>query len=102
MKTIKKSLLLRQLGAIREVQNLSSPRSGRDVPNQYDLEHENGIAFQSYDSLIAVRMNGYLYLTDYHDYSKTTSKYCTEWTGYTTKERRAGLESGKFIFVEED
>lgn len=102
MKTIKKSLLLRQLGAIRKVQNLSSPRSGRDVPNQYDLICENGIAFQSYGTLIAVRMHGYLYLTDAHDYSKTTNKYATEWTGYTTKERRAGLESGKFIAVEED
>ena len=103
MKTIKKSLLLRQLGAIRKVQNLSSPRSGRDVPNQYDLIHENGIAFQSYGSLIAVMMNGYLYLTDYHDYSKTTSKYATEWTGFSAKERRAGLESGDFIaIVDED
>ena len=89
MKTIKKSLLLRQLGNIKRVRNLTSPRSWQPVPNQYDLEHENGIAFQSYESLIAVRMNGYLYLTDYHDYSKTTSKYATEWTGYTTKERRA-------------
>ena len=102
MKTIKKSLLLKQLGAIRKVQNLSSPRSGRDVPNQYDLIHENGIAFQSYGSLSAVRMNGFLYLTAYHDYSNTTSKYATEWTGFSTKERRAGLESGKFIAIEED
>jgi hypothetical protein len=102
MKTIKKSLLLHQLGAIRKVQNLASPRSGRDVPNQYDLIHENGIAFQSYGSLIAVRMNGYLYLTNKHDWSKTTSKYATSWTGFSTKERRAGLESGKFIFIEED
>ena len=102
MKTIKKSLLLRQLGAIRKVQNLSSPRTYRPVANQYDLIHENGIAFQSSGSLIAVRMNGYLYLTAAHDYSKTTSKYVTEWTGFSTKERRAGLESGKFIFIEED
>ena len=102
MKTISKSLLLRQLGAIRKVQNLSSPRSGRDVPNQYDLIHENGIAFQSYGSLIAVHMNGCLYFTADHDYSKTTSKYATEWTGFSTKERRAGLKSGKFIFIEED
>jgi hypothetical protein len=102
MKTIKKSLLLRQLGAVRKVRNLSSPRSWRPVANQYDLEHENGIAFQSYDSLIAVRMNGYLYLTSDHDYSNTTSKYATEWTGYTTKERREGLKTGKFIFIEED
>jgi hypothetical protein len=102
MKTISKSLLLRQLGAIRKVQNLQSPRSGRDVPNQYDLICENGIAFQSYDTLIAVRMNGYLYLTDYHDYSKTTSKYCTEWTGFSTDERRKGLKSGRFISIVED
>ena len=102
MKTIKKSLLLRQLGAVRRVRNITSPRSYRPVANQYDLEHENGIAFQSYDSLIAVRMNGYLYLTNYHDYSNTTSKYATEWTGYTTKERRDGLKSGKFILIVKD
>lgn len=102
MKTIKKSLLLHQLGNVVRVSNLSSPRSWRPVANQYELVCENGIAFQSYDSLIAVRMNGYLYLTDYHDYSNTTSKYATEWTGRSTKERREGLENGRFIFVEED
>ena len=101
-KTITRSNLLRQLGAVRKVANLSSPRSWRPVPNQYDLVHENGIAFQSYETLIAVRLNGYLYLTDYHDYSKTTSKYATQWTGHTTAERRAGLESGKFIRIVED
>ena len=102
MKTINKSALLSQLGAIRRVHNLSSPRSGRSVPNQYELIHENGIAFHSYSSLIAVKMNGCLYLTDYHDYSNTTSKYATEWTGYTTKERREGLKSGKFIAIVKD
>lgn len=102
MKTIKKSLLLRQLGGIRKVRNLQSPRSNRPVANQYDFVCENGIAFQSYGTLIAVRMNGYLYLTNAHDYSKTTSKYATEWTGFTTRERRTGIESGKFIFIEED
>ena len=101
-KTIAKSLLLRQLGAPRKVQNLQSPRSGRDVPNQFDLVCENGIAFQSYGTLIAVRMNGYLYLTDYHDYSKTTSKYATEWTGWNTAERRNGIKTGKFIRIVED
>jgi hypothetical protein len=47
-------------------------------------------------------MGGNLYLTADHDYSNTTSKYATEWTGYTTKERREGLENEKFIFIEED
>lgn len=102
MKSIKKSLLLRQLGGIRKVANLQSPRTYRPVANQYHLVCENGTAFQSYNSLIAVKMNGNLYLTNAHDYSSTTSKYATEWTGFTTKERRAGIESGEFIFVEED
>lgn len=101
-KTIKRSLLMHQLGSVRKVRNLRSPRSYRPVANQYDLEHENGIAFQSYDSLIAIRMNGYLYLTGKHDYSNTTSKYATEWTGYTTAERRKGLEEGRFIRIIED
>jgi hypothetical protein len=60
---------------------------------------ENGRAFQSYDSLIAVRYNGNLYLTEDHDYSNTTSKYATEWTGYTTQERRQGLKDGRFILI---
>lgn len=101
-KTITRSLLLKQLGSIKRTQNLESPRSGRPVPNQFDLVCENGIAFQSYRTLIAVRMNGYLYLTDYHDYSNTTCKYCTEWTGFNTAERRKGLESGRFIHIIED
>ena len=102
MKTISRSLLLRQLGAIQNVRNLQSPRSGREVPNQYDLECEHGIIFKSYKSIIAARMNGFLYLTDRHDYSKTTIKYCNEWTGYNTRERREGLESGRFIRIVED
>ena len=102
MKTIKKSTLLHQLGAVKSIRNLVSPRSYRPVANQFDAVHTNGISFQSYKTLIAVRMNGQLYLTDAHDYSKTTSKYATEWTGRTTKERREGLESGKFILIEED
>ena len=102
-KTISRSLAIRQLGAILKVQNLASPRSGRDVPNQFELVCENGIAFQSYGTLIAVRMNGgFLYLTDSHDYSKTTSKYATQWTGWSTAERRRGLESGRFIRIVED
>lgn len=99
MKTIKRSLLLHQLGNIKKVCNLTSPRSWRPVANQFDIEFENGIAFQSYNSLIAVRMNGYLYLTDLHDYSNTTSKYATEWTGLTTAERRRGLADGSIIAI---
>lgn len=101
-KTIKKSVLLRMLGNVIRVSNLQSINNYRNVPNQYELIHTNGYAFQSYDSLIAVFLDGQLYLTDKHDYSKTTSKYATEWTGYNTKERRDGLKKGDFIKIVEE
>ena len=101
-KTIKKSELLSKLGNIRRVSNLCSPRSYRAVPNQYCLDCENGEAFQSYDTLIAVRIGWDLYLTRDHDCSNTTSKYTKLFTGFDTNERRCGLRNGDFIFIEED
>lgn len=99
MQTITRSSLMALLGGIENVSNLSSPRSYRPVANQYNLTMKNGRAFQSYDSLIAVRYNGKLYLTEDHDYSNTTSKYATEWTGYSTQERRQGLKDGRFTLI---
>ena len=99
MQTITRSSLMALLGGIENVSNLSSPRSYRPVANQYNLTMKNGRAFQSYESLIAVRYNGKLYLTEDHDYSNTTSKYATQWTGYTTQERRQGLKDGRFILI---
>lgn len=43
--------------------------------------------------------NGDLYLTDDHDYSRTTSKYTTQFTGATTEERRKGLKDGTYIRI---
>lgn len=101
-RTIKKSELLSKLGNICRVSNLNSPRSWRPVANQYDLIHTYGRAFQSYNTLIAVKLGGTLYLSDYHDYSNTTSKYATEWTGYNTRERREGLKDGRFVLIIDD
>lgn len=101
-KTIKRSTLMNKLGAVMSIRNLVSPRSWRPVANQFESVHRNGTSFQSYETLIAVRLGGKLYLTDAHDCSKTTSKYATEWTGYNTSERRIGLEEGRFIRIVED
>lgn len=99
METIRKSELFAKLGVFQGVKNLSSPRSWEPVPNQYSIQYENGRVFQSYETLIAVRCGGRLYLTKKHDCTKTTSKYCNQWTGYNTKERREGLEDGKFTLI---
>ena len=83
--------LQRELGKFVSVSNMEG-RSGK-VPNQFIIKYENGTIFQSYESIIAVKCKG-LYLTDKHDYSVTTSKYCLQFTNYTTKERKKGLEEG--------
>lgn len=64
------------------------------VKNQFLLEGKNFKLLQSYNSLVALKYNGTLYLGEDHDYSNTTSKYVTMFTGLTTKERRQGLKNG--------
>lgn len=100
MKKYKTSVIKKKLGRFIRVRPIISDRSGEAVRNQYEIIFEHGNAFQSYDSLIGIRMGGKLYLTDCHDYSTTTSKYCTAWCGWNGKERRAGLDSGKFLFLD--
>ena len=102
MKTIKKSTLMKKLGAFVSVHNTPSRCGYGEAPNQFEIRFENGSAFQSYRSLIAVKMGGQLYLTGNHDYSNTTCGHVGRWCGYNTKERRAGLDNEKFIFITED
>lgn len=96
---INKSEVLNKLGNFVRVKNLESPRTGRAVANQFEIVYENGRVFQSYNTLIGVRTGGNLYLTSAHEYSTTTSKYCTEWCGFNLKERRDGLKSGRFYQI---
>lgn len=102
MKKIYRSDLMKKLGNFKKVENLYSPRTGNPVPNQFELTFENGYVFQSYDSLIAVNIGGQVYLSSLHDYSKTTSKYCNEWVGCNTAQRRELLMEGDYILIVED
>lgn len=60
---------------------MCSSRSGDAVRNQYAIKCGNYVAFQSYDSLIAVYDCNTETLTigRYYNYSRTTSKYLKEW-----------------------
>lgn len=67
-----------------QVQNMTSPRSGNPVSNQFIIETKEATYFQSYDSLIAKvsKRNGKIYLDPfYYDYSRTTSKYLYSFLG---------------------
>ena len=67
------------------VVNMTSPRNGGKVPNQFVITTDDGEYFQSYDSIIAFRPKGrtgdeatdakIVLDSKYWDYSKTTGKY---------------------------
>lgn len=87
------SELTKKLGAFVRVREFGGVR------NQFQLYFENGVMMQSYESPCVVRCGGETYLTDAHDFSRTTMKYVKQFTGLTADERRKGLESGAFIAV---
>lgn len=98
-RTIKRKDLFKMLGTFESVRNCPSRNGENQAPNQFEIFYENGRAFQSYSTLIAVRMSGQWYFTDSHDYSVTTSGHCKRFCGYTTQERRKGLKDGTFILI---
>lgn len=67
------------------VTNLSSPRSGRPVANQYIINDYDGEAaeavefFQSYETTIAKNQGGHFTISEDWNYSRTTTKYFYEW-----------------------
>lgn len=59
------------------VYNMTSPRTDREVPNQFIIETDNGVTFQSYDSMIAQidYDSDTITIGRNYDYSMTTGKY---------------------------
>lgn len=93
---------------------MTSPRTGKAVANQFIIvekgEGWNGNfskkeVFQSYDSVIVRRTwwdNGDIKTEldeTYWNYSKTTSKYRSQFLGETTKETQAKIDSGEYILT---
>ena len=68
------------------VEQMISPK-GRRIPNQFIIQTDNGIYFQSYRSIIARVNDGLIELDKrYWDYSKTTGKYRNIFLGENKKE----------------
>ena len=83
-----------------KVNNLTSPRSGNPVANQYEIITEDDYIFQSYNSIIAKRnkeTNKITLDSYYWDYSVTTLKYLKEFlnTNMSKKEIQDAIESGE-------
>lgn len=83
-----------------KVSNFESP-NGNNVANQFLIESPEKTIFQSYDKIIAVKEwdkeNFCEKITldeKYWNYSKTTSKYRSDFLGESTKETRSKINQG--------
>jgi len=83
-----------------KVSNLESSK-GNKVFNQFEINASNGRYFQSYRSIIAYIPNdGTIQLDErYWNYSRTTSKYRSQFLGETTKETERKIKEGKYILA---
>lgn len=70
----------------------------KGAKNQFYISTDEGIYFQSYNSIIVfVPMYGKTKLDEtYWDYSKTTGKYRNLFLGETKKEIQAKIDSGEY------
>ena len=89
------------------VRNLTSPRTGNAVANQFVITTNNGTFFQSYRSMVAkVDNKGQVYLSAYWDYSRTTMKYLYQflrefgWYDINAREVRKLIKDGTFKYQE--
>ena len=92
-KSIKLSSLRRKLGKFITVENMKTSK-GTIVPNQFLLTFEHGKMFQSYSSVIGVKIDGHFYFSNKHDFSRTTNRFSKVFCGVDKRTRESWLESG--------
>ena len=87
-----------------KIRNLIN-RNGNPAANQFVIEDNNDVYFQSYQSIVAKISSGKLYLSYYWDYSKTTLKHLRiflEDYGYTyssVNEIRSAIKKGEITYT---
>lgn len=81
-----------------KVNNMTSPRTGKPVANQYIIRTPDGEYFQSYSSVIAFRANDGTVTLDENtwDYSVTTNKYRSAFLGENTAMTRKKISAGLY------
>lgn len=91
---MKLKTLKSRLKGFANIRNSTSNRTGKEVPNQFIISFDNGEVFKSYNSIIAVKYKGKVYLTDDWDYSTTTGKYRNKFLGEGVQETRQKIKQG--------
>lgn len=91
-----------KLPTMPKIENFRSPRSGSPVANQIRIWIDEGVVFQSYQTIIAFApYAGKKQLDrDGYNYSRTTMKYLNEFLGHDMKETRRRIEAGEYELVD--
>ena len=86
-----------------KINNLRSPRSGREVPNQYEIRDDEGnVFFQSYKTIIVkidLRSGKTFLDVNSWDYSTTTGKYRNLFLGESKQETQRKIDNGTYQLV---
>jgi hypothetical protein len=81
--------------AVRNIQGKNGP-----VKNQFIIQTDKGTVFQSYNSLIAAKVDGKVFLDEYRwNYSVTTSKYRNIFLRETKEKTEQKIKSGEYILT---
>jgi len=66
--------------------------------NHVEFETNEGMAFQSYDSIIAIKsFCGNIALSNHWDYSRTTMRHLGFWLGESAAEIRKKVKDGEYL-----
>lgn len=96
-----KKSFLKELNKI-SIENMTSSR-GNDVPNQFKIYLPNGVAFQSYSTMIAFKdgKTDKIFLNKHKwDCSPTTGRYRNQFLCEGIKETRKRIANGEYKLVE--
>ncbi|HUC78798.1 MAG TPA: hypothetical protein VMQ58_00995 [Candidatus Saccharimonadales bacterium] len=76
-------------------------QNGNNVPNQFIIDTDDGIYFQSYRTVIALKQNGKIYLDkNSWDYSRTTGKYRNQFLNENKAETERKIKSGEYELID--
>jgi len=73
------------------------------VKNQFIIQTDKGLVFQSYSCVVAAKVSGKIYLdanANSWDYSATTGKYRDQFLRETKKETEAKIKTGEYILTD--
>ena len=83
-----------------KVYNMESS-NGNIIPNQFEIQTDEGEYFQSYNCTIVAVIKGKTFLDKTHwDYSKTTGKYRNIFLDENIKETREKIKSGEYTLID--